>query len=205
MSYISRWVTHSQWGFPLSCDWKADTWPLAPPLLGGRSIYLVQTREGQWTQCRSSGVQVWTYLQTTAAHCIHDGGVVDDFVWYPSIHCSQHQVTVGGGSAGWMREDVRDYFQQQMNPHLVLQCVSSGFTSTETKGATSSVETPFGWLSSQFPRKHWWITETWCCWSFLAEPERRRGLHHVNCETTADLRRPWPCLRQQLLPPPLCY
>lgn len=30
------------------------------------------------------------YLQTTAAHCIHDGGIVNDFVWYPSIHCSQH-------------------------------------------------------------------------------------------------------------------
>ena len=39
------------------------------------------------------------YLQTTAAHSVHDGGVVDDFIRYPSIHCSQDQVTVGGGSA----------------------------------------------------------------------------------------------------------
>lgn len=36
------------------------------------------------------------YLQATAAHGVHDGGVVDDPVRYPSIHCSQHQVTVGG-------------------------------------------------------------------------------------------------------------
>lgn len=41
-----------------------------------------------------------TYLQATAAHSVHDGCVMDDFIWYPSIHCSQDQVTVGGGSAG---------------------------------------------------------------------------------------------------------
>lgn len=29
MSYISRWVTHTQWSFQLSCDCKADTWSLA--------------------------------------------------------------------------------------------------------------------------------------------------------------------------------
>lgn len=41
-----------------------------------------------------------SYLQSTAAHGVHDGGIVDDFVGYPSIHCSEHQVTVGSGSAG---------------------------------------------------------------------------------------------------------
>lgn len=38
------------------------------------------------------------YLQPTAAHCIQDGGIMDDSVLYPSIHCSQDQVTVGCGS-----------------------------------------------------------------------------------------------------------
>lgn len=72
-----------------------------------------------------------TYLQATAAHSVHDGCVMDDFIWYPSIHCSQDQVAVGGGSAGHssnmkhlgsmkmtfvLRLSIRwDYFQQRMN------------------------------------------------------------------------------------------
>lgn len=37
------------------------------------------------------------YLQSTAAHRVHDGGVVDNAILYPSIQRSQNQVAVSCG------------------------------------------------------------------------------------------------------------
>lgn len=38
------------------------------------------------------------YLQSTAAHRVHDGGIVNNAILYPSIQRSQNQVAVGRSS-----------------------------------------------------------------------------------------------------------
>ncbi len=38
------------------------------------------------------------YLQSTAANRVHDGGIVNNSILYPSIHRSQNQVAVGRSS-----------------------------------------------------------------------------------------------------------
>lgn len=75
---------------PLSAAVHLDSYTTAPLALWNTDDHQLQFLP----RMKSQNV----YLQPTAAHCIQDRGIMDDTVLYPSIHCSQDQVTVGCGS-----------------------------------------------------------------------------------------------------------